>query len=106
MRVYPSGSTAAHVLGYLRSNDDSQQGETAVLITGCRIIAAWAARKAGSTRNTRARGQGIRPRQHLGYRQSENIWKRPDPGKNIVLTIDFDIQGAAENHFWNIGARR
>jgi penicillin-binding protein 2 len=32
----------------------------------------------------------------LGYRQSENIWSQPEPGHNVVLTIDLDIQRAAE----------
>ena len=31
-----------------------------------------------------------------GYRQSENIWSQPEPGQNVVLTIDLDLQRAAE----------
>ena len=40
-RVYPSGSTAAHVLGYLRSDNDSQwKARTRISVTACPIIAA------------------------------------------------------------------
>jgi penicillin-binding protein 2 len=33
---------------------------------------------------------------HLGYRQSQNIWTAVEPGQNVVLTIDYSIQQAAE----------
>src|SRR5262249_17860209 len=33
---------------------------------------------------------------YLGYRQSETIWAPSEPGRNIVLTIDLDIQKAAD----------
>src|SRR5208337_1259750 len=34
---------------------------------------------------------------NLGYRQTENVWSRPEPGDDVLLTIDLDIQHAAEN---------
>ena len=33
---------------------------------------------------------------NLGYRQTENVWSQPEPGHNVVLTMDLDIQQAAE----------
>ena len=33
----------------------------------------------------------------LGYRQHESVWTAAEPGKNVVLTIDRDLQLAAEN---------
>jgi penicillin-binding protein 2 len=33
---------------------------------------------------------------NLGYRQSETIWAPADPGKNVVLTLDLNLQHAAE----------
>ena len=33
---------------------------------------------------------------NFGYRQSETIWAAPAPGENVVLTIDLDLQRAAE----------
>ena len=37
---------------------------------------------------------------NLGYRQTENVWSQPEPGHNVVLTIDLDIQQAAERRSW------
>jgi len=34
---------------------------------------------------------------NLGYRQTENVWSQAEPGDNVVLTIDLDVQQAAEN---------
>jgi penicillin-binding protein 2 len=33
---------------------------------------------------------------NLGYRQTVNVWSQPEPGHNVVLTIDLTIQQAAE----------
>jgi penicillin-binding protein 2 len=33
---------------------------------------------------------------NIGYRQSEETWIEPSPGKNLVLTLDLEIQKAAE----------
>ena len=33
---------------------------------------------------------------NLGYRQGESFWTDPQPGENVVLTIDLQIQKAAE----------
>ena len=42
---------------------------------------------------------------NLGYRQTENMWSQPEPGHNVVLTIDLDIQRAAEASLVDIRAR-
>ena len=52
VRTYPFGTTAAHLLGYVLRDDSSKEGEDAYAsIIICRIIAAWSASKAASTRN-------------------------------------------------------
>ena len=33
---------------------------------------------------------------NLGYRQSRRRGSQPEPGENVVLTLDLDIQRAAE----------
>jgi penicillin-binding protein 2 len=33
----------------------------------------------------------------LGYRQAENVWTPAEPGKNVILTLDAEIQKAAES---------
>ena len=39
----------------------------------------------------------------LGYRQSENVWTPAEPGRNLVLTLDVNIQRAAEQAHVVIG---
>ena len=63
----------------------------------CRIIAARSAWNAVSTTQLRGRaGAESLLVNSQGYRQSENIWSQPEPGQNVVLTIDLDLQRAAE----------
>jgi penicillin-binding protein 2 len=33
---------------------------------------------------------------NLGYRKGESVWSPPEPGQNVYLTIDAEIQAAAE----------
>ena len=33
---------------------------------------------------------------NVGYRQTENIWSPAEPGRDVVLTIDLEVQRAAE----------
>jgi penicillin-binding protein 2 len=96
-RVYPSGTTAAHLLGYLQRFDESIDGENSVFnyrlpdyrgLVG--IEGGFDAQLHGhaGTESVLINSQG--------YRQSENVWQPPEPGQNVVLTIDLDLQRAAE----------
>jgi penicillin-binding protein 2 len=96
-RVYPSGPTAAHLLGYLRSDDSSADGEESYFsyrLPDYRGVVGIEAGYDGQLRG-QAGAESVLVN-NLGYRQSENIWSRPEPGHNVVLTIDLDIQQAAE----------
>ena len=97
VRSYPLGTTAGHLLGYLSRDDSSKEGEDAYFnyylpdfrgVTGIE----WGF---DSLLRGRAGAESVLVN-NLGYRQSENIWNQPEPGRNIVLTIDLDIQRAAE----------
>jgi penicillin-binding protein 2 len=97
VRAYPFGTMAGHLLGYLSRDDSSREGEDAYFdyylpdyrgVTGIEWgFDAWLRGRAG--------GESVLVN-NLGYRQSENIWSQPAPGHNIVLTVDYDIQYAAE----------
>ncbi len=41
---------------------------------------------------------------NLGYRQGETVWSPAEAGQNVVLTIDLDIQKAAESALKSAGA--
>jgi len=96
-RVYPSGDTAAHLLGYLRSDDSSQEGEDAYFnyrLPDYRGVVGIEGRCDAQLRG-HAGSESVLVN-NLGYRQSEDIIDPPEPGDNVVLTIDLDIQRAAE----------
>ena len=96
-RFYPNGPMAAHLLGYVRRDDSSAEGEEAFFnhrlpdfrgIVG--IEAAFDQKLRGEA------GAKSVLVNNLGYRQSENILTPVEPGQNLVLTIDLAVQQAAE----------
>jgi penicillin-binding protein 2 len=96
-RVYPFGTTAAHLLGYLRSDDSSQEGEDADFnyrLPDYRGVVGIEGRCDAELRGHA--GEESVLVNNLGYRQSENILDPAEPGHNVVLTIDLDLQRAAE----------
>ena len=96
-RVYPAGATAAHLLGYLRSDDSSAAGEESYFSYRLPDYRGVVGIEGGFDSQLRgmAGAQSVLVN-NLGYRQSENIWSQPEPGHNLVLTIDLDLQQAAE----------
>jgi penicillin-binding protein 2 len=95
-RIYPSGPVAAHLLGYLRSDDSSQEGEDADFnyrLPDYRGVVGVEGRCDAELRG-RAGAESMLVN-NLGYRQSETILDPPEPGHNVVLTIDLDLQRAA-----------
>jgi penicillin-binding protein 2 len=99
-RVYPSGATAAHVLGYLQRHDDSMNGEDAVFNYRLPDYRGMVGVEGGFDAQLHGHaGTESVLVNSLGYRQSENILDAPEPGHNVVLTIDLDIQRTAEKSF-------
>jgi penicillin-binding protein 2 len=96
-RVYPSGETAAHLLGYLQRYDESMDGEDAVFNYRLPDYRGLVGIEGGfdAQLHGHAGTESMLINSH-GYRQSEDILDPPEPGDNIVLTIDLDIQRAAE----------
>ncbi len=97
VRSYPLGTTAAHLLGYVRQDDSSYEGEESFFnyrLTDYRGVVGI---EGGFDTELRGRaGAESVLVNNLGYRQSENVWNQPEPGQNLVLTIDLDLQRAAE----------
>jgi penicillin-binding protein 2 len=97
VRSYPFGTTAGHLLGCLQRDDESQEGEDPVFdyrLPDYRGVIGieWGF---DSVLRGRAGGESVLVNNY-GYRQSENIWSQPEPGENVTLTVDLDIQRAAE----------
>ncbi len=102
VRAYPSGATAAHLLGYVLRDDSSKEGEDAYFNYYLPDYRGVVGVEAGFDRQLRGQaGEESLLVNSLGYRQSENIWSQPEPGHNLVLTIDLDIQRAVENSVVN-----
>jgi len=98
VRAYPSGTTAAHLLGYVLRDDSSKEGEDAYFNYYLPDYRGVVGVEAGFDKQLRGQaGEESLLVNSLGYRQSENIWSQPEPGHNVTLTIDLDIQRAAEN---------
>jgi penicillin-binding protein 2 len=97
VRAYPAGTTAAHLLGYVLRDDSSKEGEDSYFNYYLPDYRGVVGVEAGFDKDLRGQaGEESLLVNSLGYRQSENIWSQPEPGHNVVLTIDLDIQRAAE----------
>ncbi|MEI7807129.1 MAG: penicillin-binding transpeptidase domain-containing protein [Verrucomicrobiota bacterium] len=97
VRNYPLGLTATHLLGYLTRDDNSYEGEESFYSYRLPDYRGVVGVEAGFDAQLRGRaGAESVLVNNLGYRQSENVWSQPEPGQNLVLTIDLDLQRAAE----------
>lgn len=97
IRNYPNGSTAAHLLGHVRREDRPEETEEIPF----KYYLPDYAGKIGveGLYDAELRGKaGVKSLlvNNVGYRQSEEIVSPTQPGKNLTLTIDLDIQKAAE----------
>jgi penicillin-binding protein 2 len=97
-RCYPHGTTAAHLLGHLQRDDASKEGEDA-------SFSYWLPDYRGALGIELAYDKELRGMagaksvqvNNMGYRTMENIWTPAEPGRQVVLTLDLDIQQAAEH---------
>ncbi|HEX5398690.1 MAG TPA: penicillin-binding transpeptidase domain-containing protein [Verrucomicrobiae bacterium] len=102
VRDYPLGTIAGHLLGYLVKNDPSRENPDNTydyfLPDYHGVIGIeWGF---NSVLSGRAGLESVLVNNY-GYRQSENILKPAQPGENVVLTIDLDIQRAAAESLLN-----
>ena len=97
VRYYPLDTTAAHLLGEMQLDESSINGEDSFFnyrlpdyhgITGVESIFDSELHGHAGIESVLVNSQG--------YRQSEDIGSPPEPGQNLVLTIDLDLQRAAE----------
>jgi penicillin-binding protein 2 len=97
VRHYPLGTTAAHLLGYVTREDKAQEGESAYFNYFLPDYEGKVGVEAGFDAELRGRaGEESVLVNNLGYRQTETIGNQPEPGQNLVLTLDLDLQQAAE----------
>jgi penicillin-binding protein 2 len=96
-RYYPQGTTAAHLLGELRQDDSSTAGEESFFNYRLPDYRGTTGIELAFNNELHGRaGQVSVMVNNMGYRQSEDVDTEPRPGANVVLTLDLDIQRAAE----------
>ena len=101
-RVYPGGTLAAHLLGYLTSDNESSEGEESFFNFRLPDYRGRIGIEGAYDPELRGRaGAKSVLVNSLGYRQSETTWAEGEPGRNVVLTIDLAIQRACENALQN-----
>ncbi|MGH7943220.1 MAG: peptidoglycan D,D-transpeptidase FtsI family protein [Limisphaerales bacterium] len=96
-RIYPNGSLAEDVLGYVRQDDSSVQDEDAFFNYRLPDYSGVIGIEGARDKQLHGRaGVELVMVNNYGYRQTEYIGSEPEPGDNVVLTLDLDIQRAAE----------
>lgn len=97
-RVYPYGTCAAHLLGCLRHDDSSIEGEEAFFSYRLPDFRGDLGLEYGFDKelhgNAGAKSVLVN---NMGYRQTERVWTPAEAGHNLVLTLDLHIQQVAEN---------
>jgi penicillin-binding protein 2 len=96
VRTYPFNTIAGHILGYLQRDDSSAQGEDAFFSYRLPDYRGAVGIEAGFDAELRGRaGAEAVLVNNLGYRQRENVWSSPEPGHDVVLTLDVNIEETA-----------
>jgi len=96
-RYYPNGPLAAHALGYVQQEIQPEAEEELHFRYRLPDYLGKTGIEGGFDDDLRGKaGAKAILVNNIGYRQSEETWVSPDPGKNVVLTLDLDIQKAAE----------
>lgn len=96
-RTYPRSQSGAHLVGFLRRDDSSMKDEDAFFNFRLPDYKGQIGIEGAFDQILRGRA-GVKSVlvNNLGYRQSETIWAPADPGRNVVLTLDLNLQQAAE----------
>jgi len=96
-RYYPYGTTAAHLLGYVAEDTKSIFGEDSYFSYRLPDYSGRVGIEGGfdTVLHGRAGDEEVEVNNY-GYKQNETILDPSQPGENVVLTIDLDIQRAAE----------
>ncbi len=95
-RFYPHGTVAGHVLGYLVRDNRSEQGEDAFFSYRLPDYRGVVGIEGGFDTELRGRAGAEEVLvNNLGYRQATTVLSPPQPGHNVVLTLDLGLEEAA-----------
>jgi penicillin-binding protein 2 len=95
-RYYPHGTLAGHVLGFLVRDNRSEQGEDSYFSYRLPDYRGVVGIEGGFDKELRGRaGAEAVLVNNLGYRQSTTILSPPQPGRNVVTTLDLGLEKVA-----------
>jgi penicillin-binding protein 2 len=95
-RYYPNGTLAGHILGCLVRDNSSEQGEDASFSYRLPDYRGVVGIEGGFDSELRGRaGAEAVLVNNMGYRQSTTILSPPQPGRNVVTTLDLGLEEAA-----------
>lgn len=96
VRVYPHAELAAHVLGHLTRDDRSVVGEDAYFSYRLPDYRGVVGIEYGYDKELRGHaGAKSVLVNNFGYRFEDAVWMPAEPGRDVVLTIDLELQRAA-----------
>ncbi|HEV2209552.1 MAG TPA: penicillin-binding transpeptidase domain-containing protein [Verrucomicrobiae bacterium] len=97
VRVYPHGTLAAHLIGWLKRDNSSMEGEESFFSYRLPDFRGEVGIEFACDKELRgmAGAESVLVN-NVGYRQTENVWSPAEPGHNVVLTLDLAVQQAAE----------
>lgn len=97
LRTYPHGTLAAHVLGHLTRDSQSARGEPAEFDYRLPDYRGAVGVEAGHDRDLRGQAGATSVLvNNFGYRHEDAVWEPVQPGSDVRLTIDLNVQRAAE----------
>ena len=99
-RFYPHGSLAAHALGFTRKEQQlKNQDDTEIRFNYPMAVDQGVSGLEFGFNGDLQGKEGAKAIlvNNIGYRQSEETWIEPTPGKNLVLTLDLEVQKSAEH---------
>ncbi len=104
VRCYPWSDTAAHVLGHLKRENSPPDDEEISFQFRLEDYAGAMGVELAFDQQLRGRA-GVKSVlvNNLQYRQAEEVLMPPQPGRNVVLTLDLPIQRATERALRNSG---
>ncbi|MEY2429483.1 MAG: penicillin-binding protein 2 [Verrucomicrobiota bacterium] len=96
-RVYPYQTVASHVLGCLKLDPSSAEGEEAFFSYRLPDYRGMVGVEAGYDQELRGKaGAKSVVVNNIGFRQRDNVWTPAEAGENVVLTIDLRVQQKTE----------
>lgn len=104
LREYPHGPMAAHMLGYLTRDDDARDFEDQSFNYSQPTYHGAVGIERGFDENLRGE-PGLKSVvvNSLCYRESETVWRAATPGRNVVLTLDAELQRVVVEAFGTVG---